>query len=97
MRALGSIVPITGTFRNAASTLTDPTTITLIVRDPDDELTTYIYPDDLSRVSQGTYRLTALLLDKSGTWFYRWEGTGAVEAIDEGAIFVQRSYVLDEA
>ena len=79
------------TFTDGDGELTDPTTVTLKVMDPSDNVTTYVYPDgDVDRISEGHFRFV-LNLSAARTWYYRWEATGDVVAATEGVLHVHRS------
>ena len=74
---------------------TDPTTITLIVRDPDGDEETYTYADsDLTRDDTGIYSML-LSLTKSGRYTAYWRGTGTCAATDEIDIVCTRSDVVN--
>lgn len=63
-------------FTNSGGTATDPTVVSLSVRAPDGTLT--IYPQaSLTRLSAGVWTFL-LTLNESGTWIYKWQGTGAL-------------------
>lgn len=71
-------VELKGTFHDADDALADPTEVTLEVRDPAGTKTTYtLGASEVTRESQGVYTRTQLL-DQSGTWYYRFKGTGGV-------------------
>lgn len=80
-------------FSNTAGAATDPSTVSLIVRDPAGTETTYTYAGGtVSKASTGSY-YKDLQLTQAGLWSYRWIGTGAVEAVDEDVIYVARSSI----
>lgn len=88
----GDLVRITGTF-TVASTATDPTTITLKVKDPSGNVDTYTYAlSQVTKSSTGVY-YKDLSLDEAGYWYYQWIGTGAVESVDEGYFVVKSRMV----
>lgn len=72
-------VELKGTFRNEITdALTDPTEVTLYVRQPDGTVSTYLYSlAQVTRDSLGVF-LKNVTLDASGTWYYRFKGTGLV-------------------
>lgn len=83
--APGNQIRIECTFK-VGSTLTDPTTITLRVRDPAGVVTAYTYAAaTVTRVSVGLYRKD-LSISTKGKWTYRWEGTGACEAANPDGV-----------
>lgn len=89
---VGTEVRLTVTFRNFEGVVTDPTAVALQIKEPDGVLTAYAYPPagTITKVSAGVYA-AQVLLDKSGPWLYRWEGTGAVNAAREGTLIVDES------
>jgi hypothetical protein len=82
----GQTVRITGTF-TVSGTNTDPTTITLKVEDPSGNEASYTYAlGEVTKSAAGIY-YKDVVIDESGYWIYRWEGTGAVAAVDEEMIY----------
>lgn len=80
----GDLVPLTFTFRDAAGTLTNPTTVALSIRDPDGVVTT----PTPTNASAGVY-IHDLTPTKAGLWEYRVVGTGAVAEAGEGALWAR--------
>jgi hypothetical protein len=80
-------------FKDAAGTLTDPTTVTLKIEKPSGTETTYTYAAvQITRDSAGRfYKQITPAAGEHGVWHYRWIGTGAVTAATEGAFFVRES------
>ena len=78
----GDTRTITATFRNAAGTLTDPTTVTFTVRTPTGTETAYVYGTDAEVVkgSTGVYSMVVALTagNNSNPWQVRIVGTGTV-------------------
>ena len=71
--------------------LTDPTTVTLKVKNLSGTISTYTYAlAQVTKSAVGIY-FKDISLDKIGEWFYRWEGTGAVEAANETYLDVKDS------
>jgi hypothetical protein len=56
--------------------LTDPSSVTVVVRTPAGVLTTYTYGVDaaLSKVSAGVYQVL-ITLSEVGTWKWKWTGS----------------------
>lgn len=94
---VGDTVRVWGTFKAAAFSvtagvpsatyaLTDPTTVSLVVTQPDGTRTTYTYAGGgVTRHGSGVfYRDVALA--SAGEWAIRWAGTGAAAATDESVI-----------
>ena len=71
---------ITGTFRDLAAALADPTTVVGKVKDPSGNITTPTVTKD----STGIYRMD-IPLDEQGRWYYRMEGIGTLIAASEGS------------
>ena len=68
-------------FQDADGTLTDPTTVTLTVKDPGGTSTSYTYAaGQLTRVSAGRF-YRDVTMDTEGTWLYKFVGTGACIAV----------------
>lgn len=87
----GKTVRITGTFRALGVTLTDPTTVTLVIETPGKVETTYTYSGGgVTRDSVGVFRRD-VDANESGTWSWRWIGTGAVADVDEGQFVILES------
>ena len=86
-----STVRCRATFRNSGGDLADPTTVTLRVQDPLKEDREYtVALSEVTRESLGIfYRDT--YLNRSGRWFFHYEGTGTVPAAVEGSLKVERS------
>ena len=79
---IGDLVRISGAF-TVASAATDPTTVTLKVKDPVNTTTSYTYAlAEVTKDSTGNYHKD-LSATKAGTWYYRWEGTGTCETAGE--------------
>lgn len=86
----GDLVRLTATFTNSAGVATDPTAVTCQVKSPS-ATTTYTYnPGTVVKDSTGVYHLD-VSASAAGQWWYRWEGTGAVEQADEGTFVVEAS------
>jgi len=70
---------------------TDPTTVTLKIKDPTPTTTTYTYAlATVTKGSTGNY-YKDITIDASGTWYYRWTGTGTVVAATEDYFEVRLS------
>lgn len=91
---LGTGITITETFM-LNGVPTDPTTVTFYLRDPHDDLTTYIFGVDaeITNPAVGVYKIT-LTPTLVGHFNYRVEGTGAVVAVCEGDFDVLPSPTL---
>lgn len=88
---VGDIRRVSVAFTNSAGAAADPTAVKLHVRKPfSAEATAYTYGVGGTVVKDGTGAYHAdLSLDTASTWRYEWEGTGAVEAAEEGSFYVE--------
>lgn len=86
----GDLVRLTGTFRDAAGALQDPTTVTLKYQTPSGATTTLVYLTDaaLNKSSTGIY-YADISLTEDGIWTYRYESTGTGQAAGEGQLFAK--------
>ena len=89
---IGDGVTLSAAFATKAGVATDPTTVTVRVKNPAGTVTDYVYGTDeeVVRDSDGAFHLD-VLVDASGTWYYRCAGTGAVQAAAEGSFTVRSS------
>lgn len=86
---IGTKVRLYGTFKDLDNVLTNPTAVTAKHKDPSGNITT-VSGGSVTNVSPGVYYID-LTVDESGTWWYRFEGTGAVVAANEQAFVVEDS------
>lgn len=89
---IGDLARLTVTFRDLEGALVDPTTVTLTIQDPANVETT---PGSIVNDSTGVYHYD-LNLTAAGTWFYRWTGTGAAQAAQEGQITVDQTVLVPQ-
>lgn len=77
----GDTKTVTATFKNASAAVTDPTTITVYLRHPDQAGETFVYGTDgeVTKSSTGVYVFT-YRVTKSGTYYGAFVGTGALES-----------------
>ena len=88
----GDQVRVTCTFTNLAGSAADPTGITFKWRTPAGTTSSYVYGTDAELVKSATgIYYVDLTLNVEGTWYYRFEGTGALVAADEGHLLVKDS------
>lgn len=89
---LGEPRRLEAAFTNAAGTATDPDTVTLRVAKPDGNTYVYTYnvgsPTEVVRTGTGAFYFD-LLLDQVGDWYFQWEGSGPVIAIEPGQLHVK--------
>ena len=88
----GSTVKIyTSSVFSVSGVATDPTTVTLLVEDPNGTETTYTYAlGQITKAATGSY-YKEVQMSTSGTWHYRWVGTGTCAAVDEGYLYIRDS------
>jgi len=88
----GATVRVQATFAVGGSN-TDPTTVTLKVKDPSGNIDSYTYA--LGQVTKGATGVyyKDVQPDETGTWIYRWIGTGAAAGVAETAFKVVDSLV----
>jgi hypothetical protein len=90
----GDKVRLHATF-TVAGVLTDPTTITLIIRDPDAVDTTFTYAlAEITRGSLGYFYHDFIIpfTSTAGAWHYRFESTGAVTSAAEKTFIARSSH-----
>lgn len=88
---VGQQVRLKATF-TVNKVLTDPTTITLKVRDPEGNIKTFLYSlTEVVKEGTGVYYKDFIFYGH-GEWFYRWAGTGACQAADETRVTIERSH-----
>jgi hypothetical protein len=86
----GDTVRLKAEFK-VSSVLTDPTAVTLKVKDAAGTTSTYTYAlAEITKSSVGVYYKDIAITD-DGIWYYRFEGTGAVTAAGESQFEVRRS------
>lgn len=83
---VGQEIEVTASMRDLNGALADPTTVTAEVRDPKGNRTL----TGATKTSTGVYA-TVFVPDKGGEWWYRFLGTGALEAAVEGTVEVQET------
>ncbi len=85
---LGQRVRLSVTFR-VDGVLTDPTTVTLKVMDPEGNIDTYVYGvSTVQKESLGVY-YADIIPDEEGEWNYRYEGTGTCTAVEEDSFLMK--------
>ncbi|MBL4763501.1 MAG: hypothetical protein JKY93_12495 [Gammaproteobacteria bacterium] len=77
------------TFSGLDGAPADPTTISFLMREPDGEITTFIYGTDAELVKDSTGRYHVdFTYQQSGRHFLKWTGTGAVELAESVETYV---------
>lgn len=89
---LGDIAELTVTFK-VGSTLTDPTTVSAVVRKPDGSTTTYSVPT-IVHTSTGVFYVD-VTTDQVGEWGFKWVGTGAAADVGQGVFYVAPDVTAD--
>ena len=88
----GQGIRLSGTFTVGGS-LTDPTTVSLILRDPSGNEGTYTAAGgQVSSDATGIHYMDHTV-DEAGIWMYKWIGTGAVIAVKESFFAVVDSII----
>lgn len=77
---IGDSVRFSVSFTNSSGAAANPTTVKLVIKKPDGVET--VYADATNSATGSYYR--DLTMDQAGTWLWRWNGTGAVQASTEG-------------
>lgn len=87
----GDLIRVTAKFK-VGTVLTDPTTVKVKVKNPAGTITTKTYLTDAEVVkdSAGIYHYD-ITLNASGSWWYRWESTGAAAGAREYRVQVRPS------
>jgi hypothetical protein len=89
---IGDLVTVSAEFRDADGALADPTTVVCKIKDGAGTETSYTYgiDDELVKDEVGLYHLD-VSIEISGTFYYRFRGTGAAQAAEEGEFEVDES------
>lgn len=83
-------------FRTLSGVATDPALVRLLARRPSGGTEIYNFPGDVvTKTEPGFYR-AEFVVDEAGTWHFRWEAAGNVDAILETQLEVYPSGVLLE-
>ena len=86
----GDGIRLQATF-TVSSVNTDPTTITMRVKDADNVVTVYTHAlVEITNPAVGIY-YKDIEVTNDGVWYYRFEGTGAVQAAGEYSFIVRTS------
>ena len=86
--SVGTLVRCSVVFKAIDGTVTDPTIIVAKYETPAAAETTKTYPDTVVKVSTGRYYID-IDANAAGTWTYRFNGTGTVQATNE------RTFIVD--
>jgi|WetSurSiteA1Bulk_404760.scaffolds.fasta_scaffold10343_2 hypothetical protein len=89
---VGDSVRISGSFA-VLGTATDPTTVALKIKPPTGSIVAYDYSQaEITRSALGKF-YKDVIVDQSGKYYYRWEGTGQCTAAEEGSFLVRSQKV----
>jgi hypothetical protein len=88
---VGDLARVSVVFTDLSNNPADPTSVSLLVQSPDNTQNTYTPLHD----SLGNYHHD-LIISQSGTYFYRYTGTGAVQAVHEGQLTVQPTLLVPQ-
>ena len=89
--AFGTELRLFATFTDVNGNLVDPTAVTLYMKDPTETVTTITA---IVRQSVGVYYFDYAFTTHSGMYYYRYVGSGAVVAANEGSIAIKPSNVV---
>jgi len=79
-------------FATTAGVDTDPTVVTFRFLDPAGTTTVWVFGVDVEVIRDAVGRYHAdIPIDQEGTWFYRWEGTGALQGAGESTFLIRDS------
>lgn len=78
-------------------TLADASTVNFLLLNPSGVVASFTNVagagGSITRLGVGLFAKD-VTLNAVGSWFYRWEGTGGVQANDEWSCLVKRSFIL---
>ncbi len=72
--------------------LTDPTNVSCRVKAPSGALTTFVYPNNIEKRSDGSYRVLVPCTEV-GRWQYQWISTGEAAGAETGSFRVEQGYL----
>jgi len=86
----GDLIRCSAAFTDADDNAQDPTVVGFKVRDPSNNITSYVYGTDAELVkdSTGNYHVD-VDADEVGTWYYRFYSTGTGQAADESEFEIE--------
>jgi hypothetical protein len=88
---IGDLIRLTGSFTDLDGNASDPTTITLSIKEPNGDVVNLVYGQDVFVVKQSTgiyYMDFAPAME--GLHYYRFAGTGTVTAAEEMNFYVNK-------
>jgi hypothetical protein len=92
---IGDWVRVVATFTSTDGiTTADPSTILFLLKNPAGSVATYAFSTgSVQRATVGQY-WAEFGIATGGSWFYRWQGTGGVQAAEEFQLVADRSFIL---
>ena len=88
---VGDLIRSSITFTDFNGAAADPTTVVFKYENPAGTVTSITYPAvGITKDSTGVYHAD-VTITTAGSWWFRWNGTGAVIAATEEPVFVQAS------
>lgn len=89
---VGSAIQLKNTF-TVSDVKTDPTAVSLEVKDPSGNTDTYTYAlAQITKNSTGVYSKT-ISFDEAGVWRYEWQGTGACIAVASNSLLIKAQLI----
>lgn len=86
---IGDMVRLGATF-TTGGVATDPTTVSLSVKPAGSTVTSYTWAlAEITRTGAGVFFKDVPIVTYSGTWNYRWVGTGVISTAEEGSFIVR--------
>jgi hypothetical protein len=90
----GTVGAPEGGFRNSAGALADPTTVTLLWRRHGEADTTWIVTaGQIVKEAEGLYHAD-ITVAEPGLHYFRWVGTGAIVAAEEGTFSATSAFIV---
>ena len=90
----GDVARLAVTFKDVTNLLIDPTLVCIQIKQPDDSEIHYNYPSDyqIEKVSTGQYRHD-FLITQDGVHYFKWTGSGNINAAEEKMFFVRPTQI----
>ncbi len=91
---VGNLVKVRATFKDELNVKQDPATVTVMVKQPDTTIVTYVYGTDpeVVRESQGVYYIEVDTTDEPGHWYFIWSSSGTYQAVGQTTFEVASAY-----
>lgn len=89
---IGDVVRLSATFADMDGVATDPDTVTIQYRIYGQASTSLVYGTDAEVIKDGVGMYhTDVVLTSRGSYWYRWESTGAAQAAEQSSFSVSRN------